>query len=335
MTVADVAARVPERHYTHHDGRGVTPNRSNPAVIHRDLAALDVRGGMNVAEVGTGSGYSGALLAELVGPSGTVTSLDIDPYLVRWGNLIHQQRGLQHVRCHVADGTAGFPARAPYDRMVAWCTPPLLPQAWVDQIVDGGLIVAPLPIADVPHMTVVATIRVTGGEPVVETVSTGGYIEATGAPKTDPDVPGRWVDWENRIPAPAWISIAWREHDDDLHTGARATLARLLTDAHTEPYDGAELDWPSWQTYVAAQNDPHLTVAGLNPDVLAIGHSTATTAAVLRHDGTILADRPDSPSLAVLHNWLTAWEAAGRPAPEAHTPALARGVDGWCLRLNV
>ncbi|MGD9482897.1 protein-L-isoaspartate(D-aspartate) O-methyltransferase [Streptomyces sp. TRM70308] len=332
--VADAAQAVPERHYTHHDGRGATPHRSNPAVIHRELATLDVRAGMNVAEFGTGSGYSGALLAELVGTTGAVTSLDIDAYLVKWANLIHHERGLHHVRCHVADSTAGFADQAPYDRMVAWCTPPLLPQAWVEQAVDGALIVAPLPIATVPGMTVVAKIRVTGGEPLVEAVFTGGYIEATRAPKSNLDLPGRWVDWENRTPAPSWISIAWRERDDRLHTGARTALSHLLKDAHTEPYDGDELDWPSWRTFAAAQADPHLTMAGLNPDLRALGHSTATTAAVIQQDATILADRPDSPSLAVLRDWLTAWEEAGRPAPETYTPTLTRDAEGWHLRLT-
>jgi protein-L-isoaspartate(D-aspartate) O-methyltransferase len=332
--VADAAAAVPERHYTHHDGRGATPHRSNPAVIHRELTTLDARQGMNVAELGTGSGYSGALLAELVGPSGTVTSLDIDAYLVKWANLIHHQRGLDHIRCHITDGTAGFPERAPYDRIVAWCTPPLLPKTWVDQVTDGGLIVAPLPIAAVPNMTVVAKIRVSCGEPAVEEIFTGGYIEATNSPKTDLDLPGRWVDWENRVPTPSWVSLAWRADDDHLHTGARTALSRLLKDAHTEPYTGAELDWPSWRTFAATRGDHRLTAAGLTPDLWAIGHTTTTTAAVIQQDGTILADRPDSPSLAVLRDWLKQWEAAGRPAPAAYTADLADAGDGWNLRLS-
>ncbi|WP_369383279.1 protein-L-isoaspartate O-methyltransferase [Streptomyces sp. cg36] len=340
MTAVPLAAEtVPERHYTHHEGRGATVHRSNPVVIHRELTTLDVRPGMNVAEFGTGSGYSGGLLAELVGPSGTVTSLDIDRYLSVWANLIHFERGLANIRCFTADGTVGFPERAPYDRMVAWCTPPLLPKTWVDQTVDGGLIVAPLPIAAVPNMTVVAKIRVIGGQPVVEAVFTGGYIEATTSPKDNLDLPGRWVDWENRIPAPSWISIAWRERDNWRHTGARTALKLLLKNAHTEPYDGPEADWPSWRTYAAATGGPQLTMAGLSPDLWAIGHSTPTTAAVLQQDATIIADAPDSPSLAVLRGWLEGWESAGRPAPETYTPALIRDEDsqaisGWNLRLT-
>jgi protein-L-isoaspartate(D-aspartate) O-methyltransferase len=75
-------------------------------------------------------------------------------------------------------------------------------------------------------------------------------------------------------------------------------------------------------------------MAGLSPDLWAIGDSTPTMATVLPQDGTILADRPDCPSLAILREWLTAWETAGRPAPETYTPALARGADGWHLRLS-
>ncbi|MFD8609587.1 DUF6354 family protein [Streptomyces sp. NPDC059631] len=152
-------------------------------------------------------------------------------------------------------------------------------------------------------------------------VTDGGLIVAPpdrGRPQHD-----RGCAWENRTPAPSWISVAWRERDDHLHTGARSALARLLKDAHTEPYAGGELDWPSWRTFAAAQADPQLTMADLTPDLWAIGHSTVTTAAVLRQDSTILANRPDSPSLAVLRDWLTAWKDAGRPAPETYTPALA------------
>lgn len=80
--------------------------------------------------------------------------------------------------------------------------------------VDGGLVVAPLPIAAVPNMTVVARIRVRNGQPDVEAIFTGGYIEATASPKGDLDLPGRWVDWENRVPAPSWISVGWRGKDN-------------------------------------------------------------------------------------------------------------------------
>ncbi|MGO4427229.1 methyltransferase domain-containing protein, partial [Streptomyces sp. MCAF7] len=102
--VAEAAENVPARHYTHHDERGHTVHRTNPVYVQRDVSSLDVTEGMNVLEIGTGSGYSGALLARLTGASGQVTSLDIDPYLTRWANLIHHRRGLDNIRCLTVDG---------------------------------------------------------------------------------------------------------------------------------------------------------------------------------------------------------------------------------------
>lgn len=165
------------------------------------------------------------------------------------------------------------------------------------------------------------------------------YIEATASPKGDLDLPGRWVDWENRVPGPSWISLAWRAQDDRLHTGARTTLNRLLHAEYTEPYEGGEVDWPSWRTFVAALGNPQLTMAGLRPDLWAIGHSTSETAAVIQQDGMILADSPDSPSLSALRDWLTTWENAGSPVPESYTPTLVpagdgEGPAGWHLRLS-
>ncbi|MBV7674157.1 hypothetical protein STHAL_32435 [Streptomyces halstedii] len=214
---------------------------------------------------------------------------------------------------------------------MAWCTPPMLPKAWVDQAVDGGLVVARLPIAAVPNMTVVAKTRGSGGEPVVEEVFT---IEATSSPKTDLGLPGRWVDWENRVPNPSWISVAWRGEDDHLYTDARTALERLLKDARTEPYAGAEIGLPSWRTFAATRGDHRLTMAGLSPDLWAIGHTTSTTAVVIKQAGTILADAPDSPSPTVLRDWLGQWEEAGRPAPATYAPALVCTGDGWDLRLS-
>ncbi|MGD9484744.1 protein-L-isoaspartate(D-aspartate) O-methyltransferase [Streptomyces sp. TRM70308] len=335
MPVTEAFRAVPERHYTHHQGRGETEHRSNPAVVRRELTTLDVVEGMHVLEIGTGSGYSGALLATLVGARGTVTSVDIDPYLTRWANLIHADRGLTNIWCHTADGATGYPEHGPYQRAVAWCTPALLPRPWVEQMDDGGLIVTALPIAAVPRVTVVAKIAVTEGRPHVHEIAHGGYIEATASSHTG-DVPARWVDWERRVPDPAWVSLAWRAGDDRRHTGARAVLDALQHPAHTDTYDGEPLDWDSWRTWAAATADPHLTLAGPRPNVLALGHSTATTAAAIQTDGTLLADAPDSPSLAALRGWLADWEAAGRPAPATYHPHLVQRADGtgWDLRVT-
>ena len=94
---------------------------------------------------------------------------------------------------------------------------------------------------------------------------------------------------------------------------------------------GTQIDLPSWRTFAAIRGGHCLTMAGLSPDLWAIGHTT-TTAADLQQDGTIPANALGSPPLTVLRDWLKQWEDAGRPA--IYTSALNRTGDGWDLRLT-
>ncbi|WP_433553400.1 protein-L-isoaspartate O-methyltransferase family protein [Micromonospora zamorensis] len=121
MTVPDpVLDAVPEDYYVHNEHRGETLHRSAAQAIHREVIALNVGDGTRVLEIGTGTGYSGALLAAHAGPAGHVTSIDISDHLVGWANRLHHQRGVTTITCHVADGMAGYPQHAPYQRLVAW-----------------------------------------------------------------------------------------------------------------------------------------------------------------------------------------------------------------------
>lgn len=339
MTTADTIDAIPPLFYTHHERRGVTVHRSDPATIRRDAMTLDVFDGARVLEIGTGSGYSGAVLAALAGPHGRVISVDVSEHLVGWATLLHHERGVTTVTCHVADGMAGYPQHAPFDRIVAWCAPPRLPRAWIQQLAEGGRIVACLPIAALPSTALVAAVTVQAGQPHVRSVVEGGYAQSTAAAVDDAlTVPGRWVDWSTYHPAPSWIAIAWRHHDDRLRTGARTALDRLLHPGHTETYDPQPLDWRSWTTYTAIIGDPHLSNASLGGQTRGIGHTTPTSAAMLLTDGTIIADSPDSPSLSTLRTWLHRWEHDGRPAASAFTAALVPydgdDLPGWDLRMS-
>ena len=340
LTLNDAFDSVPLSYYTHHPERGETVHRSGANSIRRELMSLDVSAGARVLEIGTGSGYSSALLAELVGPRGTVVSVDVDPHLVGWANLLHHQRGLTTVRCRHADGITGYPLGATYDRIAAWCAAPRLPRAWTDQLTPGGRIVACLPIAALPSATVIATIVCEGGQPRVHDVTFGGYAQSTtGAVADVLSIPPRWVDWCIPHLAPSWIAIAWRGDDDWLHTGARTALERLLHPGYTETYERATMDWRSWNAYTAVLDDPHLSVAALRGETRGIGHTTPTSAAVIQTDGSILADGPASPSLQALRHWLQRWERAGQPAAAAFTPVLVPydgdDLPGWDLRMSL
>jgi protein-L-isoaspartate(D-aspartate) O-methyltransferase len=340
VTVLDQAfAATPADVYTHHATLGTTLHFSAPQSIRRELAALQVRAGDRVLEIGTGSGFSGALLAALCGPYGRVTSVDISDELIRRAAAINAERGVTGIDYRVTDGLAGYPAAAPYDRVVAWCTPPRLSQAWANQVGDGGRIVACLPITALPSITLITTITVTAGQPQVEAVVGGGYAQSTPVAVDDAQtVPGRWVDYCDHQPDPSWIGIGWRDHDDARHTGARAALDQLLQSGHTETYRPVEEHWRSWYTWTAALGDPQLSLVSLRNEIRGLGHTTASSGAVLLTDGVIIADSPTSPSLRVLRAWLQGWEHAGRPAVEAFTHTLVpyggSGLTGWDLQVS-
>jgi protein-L-isoaspartate(D-aspartate) O-methyltransferase len=94
-----------------------------------------------VLEIGTGVGYQTAILAELAKSVFTIE---------RIASLAHAAQehlralGYENVHCTVGDGTMGLPREAPFDRIIATGGLPFLPQAFQDQVVDGGIIVLPV-----------------------------------------------------------------------------------------------------------------------------------------------------------------------------------------------
>ncbi|MCM3883328.1 methyltransferase domain-containing protein [Frankia sp. R82] len=124
-------------------GKGVMPTSSSsaPWVMARMLDLLDLRDGMAVLEVGTGTGYNAALLAERT-PAGAVTSIEIDPAIAEQARTALDQVGLP-VTVVVGDGEAGVPDRAPFDRIIVTASVARVPYAWVEQTRPGGRIVLP------------------------------------------------------------------------------------------------------------------------------------------------------------------------------------------------
>jgi protein-L-isoaspartate(D-aspartate) O-methyltransferase len=95
-----------DRYLRTQDGRQL-PQTSRPELIATMLRLLDVQPDHQVLEVGTGSGYSTALLAHLVGPGGQVISLDIDPELVTRASRLLALDGRTNVTVWHADGRLG------------------------------------------------------------------------------------------------------------------------------------------------------------------------------------------------------------------------------------
>jgi protein-L-isoaspartate(D-aspartate) O-methyltransferase len=129
---------------TKRDEHGISISSvSAPAIIAMMLDQLQVKPGHRVLEIGSG-GYNAALLAELVGADGEVTTVDIDPDIVDRARSCLAAAGYPRINVVLADAEDGVPGYAPYDRVVvtvgAWDIPP----AWSDQLAGGGRIVVPL-----------------------------------------------------------------------------------------------------------------------------------------------------------------------------------------------
>ncbi|MBP8534366.1 methyltransferase domain-containing protein [Streptomyces sp. MK37H] len=117
-----------------------TSSSTQPSLMAEMLEALDVRDGDTVLEIGAGTGYNAALLSHRLGP-GHVVTVDVDPELVAAAKTRLRSAGYEPTLV-AGDGMAGYPERAPYDRLLASCGVGRIPTSWRDQLRPGGVIVA-------------------------------------------------------------------------------------------------------------------------------------------------------------------------------------------------
>ncbi len=116
---------------------------SAPSVIAMMLGQLQVRPGQRVLEIGSG-GYNAALLQELAGPDGSVTTIDIDQEIADRASTCLTTAGYRDVRVVCGDGEFGAPEHGPFDRIIVTVGTWGIPPAWVEQLADGGRLVVPL-----------------------------------------------------------------------------------------------------------------------------------------------------------------------------------------------
>jgi methyltransferase of FxLD system len=129
---------------TKRDPRGMPlSSSSQPGLMAEMLELLAAQTGHRVLEIGAGTGYNAALLAHLVGPTGRVTTVDVDAGIARGARRALREGGYR-VSVKVGDGRAGDPRGAPYDRVVATACADEIPLPWFEQLADGGRIEVPL-----------------------------------------------------------------------------------------------------------------------------------------------------------------------------------------------
>ncbi|NWF84140.1 MAG: protein-L-isoaspartate(D-aspartate) O-methyltransferase [Bryobacteraceae bacterium] len=114
---------------------------SQPYIVGSMTDLLDASPGMKVLEIGTGSGYQAAILAEV---GLRVFSIEIVPGLAAQARALLERLGYRQVTLRTGDGYAGWKEEAPFDRIIVTAAPPEVPQALVDQLKPGGKMVVPV-----------------------------------------------------------------------------------------------------------------------------------------------------------------------------------------------
>jgi protein-L-isoaspartate(D-aspartate) O-methyltransferase len=120
-------------------GEGQTISQPYMVAVMTELLALS--GGERVLEIGTGSGYQTAILAEL---AREVFTIEYHPALSEKAEQRLRALGYEGIRCRAGDGTLGWPEEAPFDRILITAGAPVIPPPLRKQLSGGGIIVAPV-----------------------------------------------------------------------------------------------------------------------------------------------------------------------------------------------
>ena len=119
---------------------------TQPAMMAIMLEQLGLAAGHRVLEIGTGTGYNAALIAQITGDPGSVVTIDAEPDLAEAARASLAAAGFAGVTVVCGDGAGGVPGRAPYDRVIVTAGVWDLPPQWLAQLGAGGRVVAPVSV---------------------------------------------------------------------------------------------------------------------------------------------------------------------------------------------
>ncbi len=151
---------------------------SQPSLMGLMLTRLDLGPGQRVLEIGAGTGYNAALLADLVGPSGSVTTVDIDSEVAAIARQNLRHAGYPHVNVIARDGGHGVPEAGLFDRIIVTAGCWQISPAWIEQLAPDGSIVLPLRING---LSLAPFFRRQGSRLVASGADPCGFIQLEGA----------------------------------------------------------------------------------------------------------------------------------------------------------
>jgi protein-L-isoaspartate(D-aspartate) O-methyltransferase len=187
------------------DDKGVAlSSSSQPAIMALMLQQLALEPGHRVLEIGAGTGYNAALMSRLVAPDGVVYALEIDEEVCAQARSNLEAAGVAAVRVVHTDGAAGWPEAAPFDRIIVTASASDLAPDWVEQLQDGGRLVAPLALAGPSHLCV--AFRKRGRILHSDSLSCCGFLPLRGEMAFEQEAPGPG-DWLPLPGRPTWTAL--------------------------------------------------------------------------------------------------------------------------------
>ncbi len=154
-------------------GKGQTI--SQPYIVALMTDVLKPKKGMKILEVGTGSGYQAAVLAEL---GCEVYTIEIIPELAKWGKDKITEAGYPTVKVRTGNGYNGWPEYSPFDAIIVTCAPESIPRPLISQLAEGGRMVIPVGPQHLGQSLTLVTKR--NGEAITDAIIPVRFVPMVG-----------------------------------------------------------------------------------------------------------------------------------------------------------
>ena len=201
---------------------------SQPSAIATMLEQLRLQPGHRVLEIGAGTGYNAALIAAIVGHGDLVSTIELDDDLAAIARANLKASGFADVRVITRDGFAGAPEHAPFDRIELSVASRLISPNWVEQLVEGGVLVGPIHVKGLPFLT--PAVRKEGDRLVSESIRACTFVPMRGKAA----IPAARF----RLPVRPELRFTW-ESNDEFPAGL---LMRILKKP-SRPYGEIPVAW--------------------------------------------------------------------------------------------
>ncbi|WP_168188680.1 protein-L-isoaspartate O-methyltransferase family protein [Thermoflavimicrobium daqui] len=312
MKVEQAIQQVNRDYFVLQENGKMLPNTTSTKAIKKHLQFLEIREGDRVLEIGTGSGYSTALIAELIGQSGKVTSIDIDPAITERAKS--KLSSYAQIECIIGDGREGYQSNAPYNRVIAWTSTEYLPDSWGRQLAEAGFIVAPFRILTIADSMVMVRLKKDSGNLKGDRVEEGSYIPMTSEPVVNFFGHEVFAELVGEGEHPYWASSHWMKK-----TSTEKWEEKILQSTiKSSPFEPIGEDV---RAFLLTKNPDGLTTAFHLNTGFWIGYSSPNGFALLSYDENKWVVSDDQHA-KVLSDWINHWERLGKPSYEHLEPII-------------